>query len=132
VVPSKSHPLVPNHLLVQSQKSLVHYFVSSEKEKEAFRKQIRPLAKKYVDFLHFTMTDVNDYPEMPVLLGLKAGSKTGLVLENTNTGDKFHFKKSLQKLPSAAQVEKFLDDVIDGKVKAWEDPAAKGREHEEL
>ncbi|KAM7201275.1 protein disulfide-isomerase [Rhypophila sp. PSN 637] len=115
-----------------SQKSLVHFFASSEETKEAFRKEIRPLAKKYVDFLHFTITDINEYPDMPPILGLKAGSKTGLVLENTNTGDKFHYKKSLAKLPTAAQVEKFLDDVIDGKVKAWEDPAAKGREHEEL
>lgn len=100
---------------------------------------MRPLAKKYIDFLHFTITDVTEYPDMPGILGLKPGSRTGLVLENTNTGDKFHYKKSsLAKLPTAAQVEKFLDDVIDGKVKAWEDPAAsgkgqgQGREHEEL
>ncbi|KAM7199725.1 thioredoxin-like fold protein [Naviculisporaceae sp. PSN 640] len=115
-----------------SRKSLIHFFASSEEAKEAFRNEIRPLARKYADYLHFTITDVNDYPAIPPILGLKPGSKTGLVLENTQTGDKFHYKEPLAKMPTAAQVESFLHDVIDGKIKAWNGPEAKGREHEEL
>ncbi|KAK3314454.1 hypothetical protein B0H66DRAFT_313472 [Apodospora peruviana] len=112
----------------QSQKSILHYFAKTEEEKEQYREEMRPLAKKYGEFLHFTITDVNEYPTMPAMLGLRAGSKSGMVLENTNTGEKFHYKKSMQKL-KADNVEKFLDDVIDGKVKAWDDGR---RTHEEL
>jgi len=91
---------------------------------------MRSLAKKYAEVLHFTITDANEYSNMLPIVGLKAGAKTGLSLENPNTEDMFPYPKSTKKL-SAKTVEKFLDDIIDGKVKAWKPKGGEG-EHEEL
>lgn len=55
---------------------------------------MRPLAKKYAEFLYFTLNDVNEYPEMLKVLGLKEGSKNGLSLQNPNTGDVFPYRGS--------------------------------------
>jgi len=76
---------------------------------------MRPLAKKYAEFLHFTLNDVNEYPEMVTFMGLKAGSKTGLSLQNPNTGDVFPYREKRKITP--AVVERFLEDVIDGKIR---------------
>jgi len=89
---------------------------------------MRPLAKKYAEFLHFTLTDVNEYPEMLKLLGLKEGFKTGLSLQNPNNGDVFPYRG--KKKITDKVVEQFLEDVIDGKVKALESKLKGG--HDEL
>jgi protein disulfide-isomerase A1 len=116
-------------------KSILHYFAASEKEKDKYREEMRPLAKKYRDFLHFTITDTGDFPEVPSLLGLKKGSKTGLSLQNPNNGEVFPYKGKKKLTPDV--VETFLDDVIDGRIKPWEGSPTNqfgggGFTHEEL
>lgn len=98
---------------------------------------MRPLAKKYQEYLHFTTTDANEYPVAPEMMGLKWGSSRGLSVQNPNNGDIYPYTRS-QPL-SARVVELFLSDIIQGKVK----PLSNGgdinagndqgrREHEEL
>ncbi|KXX73302.1 Protein disulfide-isomerase [Madurella mycetomatis] len=99
-------------------KSILHYFASTEAEKEAYRIEMLPLAKKYAEFLHFTITDANEYPEMLTKFGLKADQNPGLALENTNTENVFPFTGS-QELTASA-VESFLEDVTSGKLKPWD------------
>ncbi|KAK3387880.1 thioredoxin-like domain-containing protein [Podospora didyma] len=130
-----SDPLIPE-LTRQNEvqytktgKSLLHYFASTDEEKELYREKMRPLAKKYAEFLHFAITDVNDYPEMLPAVGLKAGSKTGLALENPNTGDMFPYTKKQKITPKTVEI--FLDEIIDGKIKPWNQGNGQEQEDEE-
>lgn len=103
--------------------------MTSDKERADYREAMRPLAKKYNEFVHFTMTDANEYPEMLSVLGLKKGAKTGLALENPNTGDIFPYTGRKKITPDV--VEAFLNDVVDGKI----EPLKRGsvsRGHDEL
>jgi len=79
---------------------------------------MRETAKKYRDFLHFTITDQNEYEDTMPMLGLKKGQKGGLALQNPNTGEIFPYRGGKKVGPDV--VEQFLDSVIDGKIKAWE------------
>jgi len=90
-----------------------------------------PLAKKYSEYLQFTTTDVNEYPEAAEMLGLRRGTKTGLSVQNPSNGDVFPYTGREQ--ISAEVVEGFLVDIIQGRVKPW----SRGRQgggggHEEL
>lgn len=116
----------------QTGKSILHYFASTEAEKEAYRLEMLPLAKKYAEFLHFTITDANEYSEMLARFGLKADQKSGLALENTNTEDIFPFTGS-QELTASA-VESFLEDITSGKLEPWGHGAGDGQRmnHDEL
>ncbi|KAM7187727.1 hypothetical protein V8F20_010864 [Naviculisporaceae sp. PSN 640] len=141
-----STPLIPemtrrNELgFYETRKSIVHYFTSNEQEQQEYVKEMRPLAKKYHEYLHFTTTDVNEYPEAPEMMGFKWGYSTGLSVQNPNNGDIYPYTRS-QPL-SARAVELFLSDIIQGKVKPLAadtggDTGARGgqqgrREHEEL
>lgn len=104
-------------------KSLVHYFVSSEAEREAYLTEMRPLAKKYREYLQFTTVDANEYPEMLAPLGLAPGtthwaaSSPPLSVMNPSNGDVFPYGGGAEVL-SAQVVEAFLMDIISGKVPA--------------
>ncbi|KAK0634168.1 hypothetical protein B0T14DRAFT_415967, partial [Immersiella caudata] len=129
-----SAPLIPELIRANEAdytgtgKSLLHYFFASKAERDKYRAEMRPLAKKYAEFLHFTMNDVNEYPEMLGILGLKGGSKTGLSLQNPNTGEVFPYRGKKKITPKF--VEEFLNDVIEGKVKAFKGTRKGG--HDEL
>ena len=79
---------------------------------------MREVAKKYRDFLHFTITDMHEYGDTMPMLGLVKGQKGGLALQNPNTGEIFPYKGGKKVSPEV--VETFLDNVIEGKIKAWE------------
>ncbi|KAK0654780.1 hypothetical protein B0T16DRAFT_486516 [Cercophora newfieldiana] len=129
-----SGPLIPELTraneaeYTQARKSLLHFFFSSKSERDKCRAAFKPLAKKYAEFLVFVLNDVNEYPEMLGILGLKDGSETGLSLQNPNTGDVFPFRGSRKITPQV--VEQFLNDVIDGNVKAMDNKSKGG--HDEL
>ncbi len=93
---------------------------------------MRPLAKKYIEFLHFAITDVSEYPGMLVAVGLRPNQKTGLALENPNTGDLFPFVGG-HKITAAA-IEAFLGDITTGRLQPRNHGQAHGREqaHDEL
>ena len=90
------------------------------------------MAKKYAEFLHFTITDVGEYPSMLTAVGLEAGQKTGLALENPNTGDLFPFKGA-HKITAAA-IEGFLDDITSGRLQPGNRGGGGGQQqvHDEL
>ncbi len=88
------------------------------------------MAKGYRDFVQFTISDVNEYPDQLARVGLKEGAKTGLSLENPNNGEIFPYKG--RKSVSPAVVEQFIDDIIEGRIKPWAGSASQGMSHEEL
>ncbi|KAK0625074.1 hypothetical protein B0T17DRAFT_260621 [Bombardia bombarda] len=99
-------------------KSLVHYFVRSDEQRDKYVAEMRPLAKKYHEYLHFITTDANEYPEAVEMMGLNHGVDGELLsVQNPSNGDIFPYT-SKQKLTANA-VEMFLSDIIQGKVKPW-------------
>lgn len=113
-------------------KSIVHYFTSSEEDRESYVSAIRPLAKKYKEYLIFVTTDVNEYPQMLSMTGHKPTSSNVLSVVNPINGGVFPYRGNEV---TAESIEAFLKDISSGKVKSWDgvlEHADKGIEHEEL
>lgn len=91
-----------------------------------------PLAKKYEEYLHFTTIDVTEYPEMLPVYGQQPGSSKVLSVYHPSNGQIFPHKRMRQ--ASAAVVEQFLLDIIDGKVRPWSGHVSSETDigHEEL
>ncbi|KAL2125696.1 hypothetical protein VTJ04DRAFT_2061 [Mycothermus thermophilus] len=132
-------PVIPEYTrrneleFFQTGKSIVHFLPTHPSAREAYISHLRPLAQKYSEYLHFVTTDPREFPEAAEMLGLgsiinnsnnnkgdsnKNGQITGgLSVLNPNTGHVYPYRRK-EKI-SAAAVEKFLSDIIEGKVAAW-------------
>jgi len=124
---------------MQTGRSLVHYFVATEAQRQAYLREMRPLAKKYREYLAFTTIDAAEYGDMQASLGLRPGTAGGLSVQNPSNGDVFPYSGAYA--ISLPVVEQFLVDIIQGKIKPWVGPgldsgnggaAAKGKGHDEL
>ena len=89
---------------------------------------MRPLAKKYAEYLHFLVTDAHEYPSAASMLGLRPGV-SGLSAQNPNTGDVYPYRG--KEKPTAEMVEHFLGDIIQGRVEPWR-PGEDSTGHDEL
>jgi protein disulfide-isomerase A1 len=112
---------------VQTWKSILHYFATSSDEKEAYSREMGPLAKKYAESVHFTITDPNEYSK------LGAHGKSRLALEDTDTGDIFPFPEG-HAITSEA-VEGFVEGFMSRSLRP-QNPGEEGGEdkrgHDEL
>ena len=108
-------------------KSLVHYFVSDNDQREPYVNEMRPLAKKYHEYLAFTTIDSNEYPDMLGMLGLTG---QGLSVQNPNNGDVFPYPS--RQPVTAVNVEQFLMGIIQGHVKPWNGEFEQASGHDEL
>ncbi|KAL1838500.1 hypothetical protein VTJ49DRAFT_2607 [Mycothermus thermophilus] len=106
-------------------KSIVHFFPPTPDARAAYLAEMRPLAQKYAEYLHFVTTDPREFPGAAEMLGLSR-SQGGLSVQNPNTGDVYPYRRR-EKI-SAASVEAFLGDIIQGNVHAWKP----GEGHDEL
>lgn len=116
---------------LQAGKSLVYYFFSpgavppppSPSPRDAYVDAVRPLAKKYRDYLSFVTVDADEYPDMAPALGLPAGRLPALAVQNPSFGQAFPFRGAEI---SAETVDHFVLDIVEGKVPPWagevEDP----------
>ncbi|KAK4196243.1 thioredoxin-like domain-containing protein [Triangularia verruculosa] len=131
---SCSTPLVPemtrrNEMeFFQTRKSIVYFFTHSQKAKDGYVSEIRPLAKKYDEYLHFVTIDAKEYADAAQMMGLRDG--TGLSVQNPNNGDVFPYTR--KEVISAGVVEAFLGDIIQGKVKPWKGEEQHDQVHDEL
>lgn len=98
-------------------KSIVHYFTSSDEDRESYTSAIRPLAKRYKEYLLFVTTDVNEYPQMLSMTGHKPGSDNVVSVVNSLNGAVFPYRG---RTITADTIEGFLQDVSSGKVKSWD------------
>ncbi|KAK3377326.1 hypothetical protein B0T24DRAFT_592936 [Lasiosphaeria ovina] len=136
-----STPLIPeltrrNELsFYQTGKSIVHYFTHDTAERDAYAAEMRPLAQKYDEYLHFTTTDAGEYADAAAAMGLPYGAG-GLAVQNPNNGDVFPWPRDGRRGPvTAAAVEAFLVDIIQGAVKPWRPGSGTGQGkggHDEL
>lgn len=115
--------------LLNMGKSLVHYFVTTDELRTAWIKEARKLAKTYKEYLLFTIIDANEYPEMMTTLGLKPGARRALVVHSPHNGDRFPYPSG--EAVTAQKVEKWMMDIIQGKIKPW-DGKEESRGHDEL
>jgi protein disulfide-isomerase A1 len=99
-------------------KSIVHYFVSTDEDRDDYAADIKPLAKRLKDYLIFATTDVNQYPEMPAVMGHQPASAKVLAVSNPSTGGVYPYRGN--KDISPAVIEAFLNDISAGKVKPWD------------
>ncbi|KAK1760233.1 hypothetical protein QBC47DRAFT_448781 [Echria macrotheca] len=134
-------PLIPeltrrNEMeIYQSGKSLLHYLPPSPLHLQIFHQQVRPLAKKYQEYLTFLTTSPSEFPDAPSMLGLEDEGGVGLAVQNPATGEVYRYPFRGDLPVRAGEVEGFLGDIVRGKVKAWNrrgDGGGGGRGHEEL
>ncbi|OAA62853.1 Thioredoxin-like fold protein [Niveomyces insectorum RCEF 264] len=118
-----------------SGKNLVHYFTTTEADKERFRSSVQLLAKQYRDAIQFAITDLNEYPEMRATFGLAPQAKTGLALQDPHSGNIYPYRGS--QTITADTVVAFLNDVTDGTVQSLNGNGrgqgeARDKKHDEL
>jgi protein disulfide-isomerase A1 len=87
--------------------------VRNEKEREKYVAEMRPLADRYKEYLHFVTIDADEYADAAEMLGIERGSG-GLSLQNPNTGDIFPYRGELE--INAEVVATFLQGIVDGTV----------------
>ncbi|KAH6680019.1 hypothetical protein F5X68DRAFT_263695 [Plectosphaerella plurivora] len=105
---------------MQSGKSLVYYFSPSEDNRAAWVDKIRPMARKYVEFLTFVTVDSEAYPEMVTGLGVPGGAAgEGVSVSNPSVGQVFPFAGTGDALTVDA-VDEFIVAISQGQVDPWD------------
>ncbi|KAK9773445.1 putative Thioredoxin-like domain-containing protein [Seiridium cardinale] len=115
-----------------SGKSLVYYLANTRKERDEYVDVVRPLAKKYREFISFVTVDAIEYGAMTSVLGLRGDSFPALAIENPGRGQIFPFTNQ-DIVPDA--IEQFILDIAGGKVQPWSSlpiPDPVGPTHDEL
>jgi protein disulfide-isomerase A1 len=112
--------------------SLVYYLAETPEERESYVNLIRPLAKKYKEFLSFVTVDANEYESMAVALGLQHRSLPALSVQNPSRGQVFPFVEG-DITPEA--IDLFVQNIAAGNVQPWVSlptPERAGYSHDEL
>ncbi|KAH8203761.1 hypothetical protein TruAng_002054 [Truncatella angustata] len=120
------------HKYMQAGKSLVYYLAKTRKEREEYVDAIRPIAKKYQEFIVFVTVDANEYGLMTNVLGLRADTFPALSIENPGRGQIFPFTEE-EITPEA--IDQFVLDIAAGNVQPWTllpVPEPVGHAHDEL
>lgn len=83
---------------------------------------MRPLAKKFAEYLVFVTVDAAEYGDMLPMLGLamtthSGGGAPALAVQNPAYGQVFPFRGATI---SPQTVEQFVMDIVGGKVKPWD------------
>jgi protein disulfide-isomerase A1 len=117
--------------ILQAGKSLIYIFTLTESERSAYRASLKPLAKKYQEYLNFVTIDAVEYAYMAPMLGLEAGVFPALAVQNPMLGQVFPYDQ--QRTITAEAVESFILDIVQGRVQSSTGGAErKGSAHDEL
>ncbi len=103
-------------LIIQSQagKSLVYYFAHNPQDLDNYREALKPLAKKFKEYLNFVTVDAVEYGHMLPVLGLKNSGFSALAVFNPMYGQAFPHDQKKEITPQV--VESFVMDIVQGKV----------------
>lgn len=77
---------------------------------------MRPVAKKYKEFIAFVTVDANEYSSMMPVLGLPTDTFPALAIENPSRGQIFPF---VEREISPQAIDQFILDIAGGKVEPW-------------
>ncbi|KAK0710807.1 hypothetical protein B0H67DRAFT_684541 [Lasiosphaeris hirsuta] len=123
---------------LRTSKNVLNFFATTNAEKEAYREDMRPLAKKHADLVQFAIVDATEYPDMVPATG-EAETKIGLALIKSMTGVIVPYQVQDGEKLTAKIVGKFLSDAfgIPGQEKSNDAQVPKRgheqeRTHEEL
>ena len=114
---------------MKSGKSLIYIFTLSEEESASFGNMLRPLAKRYREYLSFVTVDAVEYLPMAKSMGLRAETFPGLVIQNPILGQIFVFDE-MQAI-KVDSVERFILDIVQGR-KQPNTVSNERKEHTEL
>ena len=73
---------------------------------------IRPVAKRYLDHIHFTITDDEEFPEILSAAGSTRRQHGQLVLEDTTTGRLIPYEGAVRSKELAHQVERLVGNFL--------------------
>jgi protein disulfide-isomerase A1 len=116
--------------ILQAGKSLIYIFTLTESERSTYRASLKPLAKKYQEYLNFVTIDAVEYAYMAPMLGLEAGVFPALAVQNPMLGQVFPYD---QHRITAEAVESFILDIVQSRVQPGTGGAERqGSAHDEL
>ncbi|KAI5928202.1 ER-resident thioredoxin [Camillea tinctor] len=118
---------------LQAGKSLVFFFSTTSKDREAFVDTMRPVAKMYQEYLNFVTVDANEYGDLAAPLGISPGRFPALSVQNPMFGQVFPYPS--RDKTTAENVGRFVMDIVQGKVKPWDGQFADDEDdhaHDEL
>jgi protein disulfide-isomerase A1 len=106
----------PFQLIIQSQagKSLVYYFALNPQDLDNYRAALKPLAKKFKEYLNFVTVDAVEYGHMLPALGLRDSGFPALAVFNPMYGQAFPYDQEKEITPEV--VQSFVMDIVQGKV----------------
>ncbi|KAL7623688.1 hypothetical protein AAE478_005240 [Parahypoxylon ruwenzoriense] len=120
---------------LQSGKSLVFYFASSPRDRDAYVEKMLSVSKMYKEYLSFVTVNVEEYGDLAAPLGLAPGAFPALSVQNPGFGQVFPYARGKEITPET--VGGFLMDIVQGRVKPWDGTtpapdAAEENSHDEL
>ncbi|KAJ6441811.1 protein disulfide-isomerase [Purpureocillium lavendulum] len=109
-------------------RSLVYYMSDDVGEREAYVAALRPVAKRFHEYLQFVTVDSSEFPAMSHALGV--ASNGGLAVQNLHTGQVYPFRAREESsagsgaaarrgMPTAEAVEDFITAISRGQVEPW-------------
>lgn len=98
---------------IKAGKSLVYYFARTSKDRETYRESLKPLAKKFKEYLNFVTVDAVEYGHMLPALGIQDTGSPALAVFNPMYGQAFPYN---QKKITPETVDSFVMDIVQGKV----------------
>ncbi|KAK1996742.1 hypothetical protein LX36DRAFT_671490 [Colletotrichum falcatum] len=98
-------------------KSLAYFFSEDEASLDAWASAVKPLARKYHEYITFVTVDAGEYPEMPALFGLRAAAGEGFALQNPSVGLAFPFRGGEITVEA---VDRHILDISEGNADAWQ------------
>lgn len=109
----------------QARKSLVYYFAHTSQDRDLYSESLKPLAKRFKEYLNFVTVDAVEYGHMLPALGLQDTGAPALAVYNPIYGQAFPHDQKKKITPET--VESFVMDIVQGKVQPL---GAEGKEQE--
>lgn len=110
----------------------MYYLAETVEERDAYVESMRPVAKKYKEFLNFVIVDANEYADLTLPLGLLPGTFPALAVQNPTYGQVFPYPSGAHITPET--VDGFVINISQGMVQPWDGtrPDEPKRPHDEL
>ncbi len=95
----------------------MYYLTESSEERDSYVDSMRPVAKKYREFLNFVTVDANEYGDLTQPLGLPELTFPALAVQNPVYGQVFPYPPGAEITPEA--VDGFVIAISQGQVQPW-------------
>ncbi len=111
---------------LKSGKSLLYIFAETSEERINYQSSFTPLAKKYREYINFVTIDATEDAHLAPGLGLVTGNFPAVALQNPMFGQVFPYAAG--KGASVEGVEKWILDIVAGKVEPWAEKRTQNNE----